>query len=138
MIKKHYPYIIFIIILIMFYILYSIIEYKYKEYKINSHIEYISNLNKNIQKQIKTAEDLINYKKSKAYRNKILKQDLWYKNLWEKVVTLINEDKYNKYVKKSTAEIINETTPKKSKEELTYWMTNYQKWIYFLFKKDIR
>jgi len=122
----------------MFYILYSIIEYKYKEYKINSHIEYISNLNKNIQKQIKTAEDLINYKKSKAYRNKILKQDLWYKNLWEKVVTLINEDKYNKYVKKSTAEIINETTPKKSKEELTYWMTNYQKWIYFLFKKDIR
>jgi hypothetical protein len=59
----------------MFYILYLIIDYKYKEYKINSHIEYIRTLNNTIKKQINTAKEIIEYKKSKAYKNKILKQD---------------------------------------------------------------
>jgi hypothetical protein len=59
----------------MFYILYLIIDYKYKEYKINSHIEYINELNQTIKQQIKTAKEIIEYKKSKAYKNKILKQD---------------------------------------------------------------
>ncbi len=139
MIKKHYPYIIFLIILIMFYIIYSIIDYKYKEYKINSHIEYIQQLNDNIKNKIKIAENIIKYKKSKPYKNKILKQDLEYKNIWENVITLINEDKYNKYVKQTTKQLINQTSIKNNNiNNITYDMTIYQKWIYFLFKKDIR
>jgi len=138
MIKKHYTYVIFFIILVMFYILYSIIDYKYKEYKINSHIEYIQNLNDTIKKQIQTAQEIIEYKKSKPYRNKILKQDLWFKNKWEKVVSLITEDKYNKYTKKTTSQLIDENVIADKKDDITYSMSNYEKWIYFLFKKDIR
>jgi len=138
MIKKHYTYVIFFIILVMFYILYSIIDYKYKEYKINSHIEYIQNLNNTIKKQIQTAQEIIEYKKSKPYKNKILKQDLWFKNKWEKVVSLITEDKYNKYTKKTTSQLIDENVIADKKDDITYSMSNYEKWIYFLFKKDIR
>jgi len=122
----------------MFYILYLIIEYKYKEYKINSHIEYIRQLNENIKQQIQTAQEIIEYKKSKAYKNKILKQDLGYKNKAEEVISLITEDKYNKFTKKTTSELINEVDKTNKKEDITYWMTIYEKWIYFLFKKDLR
>jgi len=130
--------VIFWIILVMFYILYLIIEYKYKEYKINSHIEYIRQLNENIKQQIQTAQEIIEYKKSKAYKNKILKQDLGYKNKAEEVISLITEDKYNKFTKKTTSELINEVDKTNKKEDITYWMTIYEKWIYFLFKKDLR
>lgn len=138
MIKKHYTYVIFVIILVMFYILYSIIDYKYKEYKINSHIEYIQQLNNTIKKQIETAKEIIEYKKSKPYKNKILKQDLGYKNKWEKVVNLITEEKYNKYTKKTTTQLIDENVINNKRDEITYSMSNYEKWIYFLFWKDIR
>jgi hypothetical protein len=67
-------------IFIALYIFYLISTFKYKEYKINSHIEYITNLNKEIKKKIKIADDIINYKQSKAYKNKILKAQQSYKN----------------------------------------------------------
>jgi hypothetical protein len=117
----------------MFYILYSIIDYKYKEYKINSHIEYIQKLNNTIKQQIQTAQEIIEYKKSKPYKNKILKQDLGFKNKGEKVISLITEDKYNKYTKKTTTQLINENVIDRKKDDITYSMSNYEKWIYFLF-----
>ena len=135
MVKKHYTFIILIIIIL--YILYSIIDYKYKEYKINSHIEYISALNKEIKANIIKAKDIIEYKKSSAYKNKILKEEQWLKNKWESVIYLTSEDNYNKYTKSIKKE---EAVPIKEKEDedITYAMNIYQKWIYFLFKKDLR
>ncbi len=137
MIKKHFRYIIFIIILILFYLIFLIINYKYKEYKINSHIEYIEKLNNEIRQEIQRAKKIIEYKSSKAYKNKILKQDFWYKNKGEKVVSLILEDEFNKYTKTTTKEIINEkTTKNEEKDDIIYSMTIFQKWMYFLFKKE--
>ena len=136
MIQKRYTFIILIVVIL--YILYSIVEYKYKEYKINSHIEYISALNKEIKANIIKAKDIIEYKKSSAFKNKVLKEEQWLKNKWESVIYLTSEDNYNKYTKSIKKE---ESAPIKEKEEeedITYAMSIYQKWIYFLFKKDLR
>jgi len=81
----------------MLYMTYIIMNYKYKEYKINSHIELLAELNTDISNNIKKAEKLIDYKSTKAYRNKILKEQQNLRNKGEKVVNLIDEEQYNKY-----------------------------------------
>ncbi|MBT3729146.1 hypothetical protein HOB94_02905 [bacterium] len=57
-----------------------ILNFTYKEYKINSHIEYISEINKNIKDKIEEAEKIIKYKRSLAYINKVLKEQQSFKN----------------------------------------------------------
>jgi len=56
------------------------LSFTYKEYKINSHIEFIKNLNQSIKERIDEAEDIIKYKSSVAYKNKVLKEQQSYKN----------------------------------------------------------
>ena len=125
------------LIFLLLFLLYNIVSHKYKEYKISEHIEAISQLNSEIKENIKKATEIIEYKKSLAYKNKILKQDSGLKNKWEIVVYITTEDKYNKYISKKPIETIKIKTEEKIDEE-TYNMTIYQKWIWFLFKKDLR
>jgi len=70
--KKQY--IFLSLIFITLYIFYLIGNYKYKEYKINSTIEYLANENEKIAEKIEIAESIIEYKTTKAYRNKVLKE----------------------------------------------------------------
>jgi hypothetical protein len=60
--------------------MYLILNFTYKEYKINSHIEYIQGLNKTIKYKIEEAEKIIKYKSSLAYKNKVLKEQQSFKN----------------------------------------------------------
>jgi len=135
--KKQYIFLIMIVITL--YILYLIWGFKYREYKINSHIDYITSLNKEIEWKIKIANELIEYKTSNAYKNKILKEQQWFKNRWEKVIYLTSEDKYNKFTqeieqyRESVQEVIN---IENNNNTDTKEMEIYQKWIYFLFKKE--
>lgn len=136
--KKQYVFLIMIVITL--YILVLIWRFKYNEYKINSHIDYITTLNKEIETKIVKATEIIEYKTSAAYKNKILKEQQWFKNRWEKVIYLTSEDKYNKFTKEieeyreEVKEII-ETENNNNTD--TKEMTIFQKWIYFLFNKDI-
>lgn len=136
MIKKQYIFLIMIGIIL--YIFYLIVSFTYKEYKINSHIEYIIMLNKEIKQNINEANSTIKYKKSKAYKNKILKQQQSLKNAWEKVIYLTTEQKYNKYTQKIEDTKIDNKSNISSTNNITDWMTIFEKWIYIIFKKDIR
>jgi hypothetical protein len=62
------------------YIFYLIITFSYKEYKISSDIEYLTQLNESIKNKIELADSIIQYKQSKAYKNKILKSEQSFKN----------------------------------------------------------
>ena len=132
-------YIFLALILFILYISYLIVNFKYKEYKINSSIDYIINLNKEIEKKIEFANEIINYKTSKAYKNKILKEQQWYKNKWENVVLLMPEERYNTFTKELNPlkdEIVEAVISEENSnlEE----MTIPEKWIYFIFKKEIK
>jgi hypothetical protein len=95
--KKQY--IFLTLLFVILYILYLIVSYKYREYKINSNIDYLKSLNQEISMKIDEAESLIDYKTTRAYKNKILKEQQGLKSKGEKVVYLTSEQKYNKYVK---------------------------------------
>lgn len=120
---------------IILYILYLIINKTYYEYKINNHIEYISQLNNEIKEKINVAEDIIKYKSSLAYKNKILKEQQSYKNKWEEVVYLTTQSVYNTYIsnEKNKKDIILETNNKNS---IIDNMSIKEKWFYLIFKKD--
>jgi len=127
-----------VLIFLLLFLMFNILSHKYKEFKISEHIKIISDLNTQIEKNIEKATQIIEYKKSKAYKNKILKQDAGLKNKWEIVVYITTEDKYNKYISKpKVVESLEEFKDKKINSE-TYNMTIYQKWMWFLFKKDLR
>lgn len=134
--KKQYVFIF--LICITLYIIYLIFSHKYKEYQINSKIEFISDLNKEIHLKIEAAQSIIDYKTTSAYKNKILKLEQWMKNRGEKVVYITTEQKFKKF----TTTNIEEESKKleleyKNIEEL--WdarsMSNIDKWYYFIFQK---
>lgn len=132
--KKQYVFLIMIWIIL--YILYLIIGFSYKKYKINSHIEYISELNQNIKEKIQEAEDIIKYKSSLAYRNKILKEQQSFKNKSEEVIYLTTEKIYNKYTQveeKTQEDLINEI---EIHDSILDNMNIYEKWLYLIFKKQ--
>lgn len=123
----------------MLYMIYLVLDYKYKEYQINSNSEYLESLKNELTEKIKQAESIIEYKSTTAYRNKVLKEHEWLKNKWEKVLTLITEKKYEKFTTPPEENLQNivlwEIT---STENLIATMNIYQRWIYFIFHKDIR
>ena len=92
--KQH---IILIPIIIMLYIIYLIISYKYNEYKINTHINNIILLNESLRNKIINTRETIEYKTSKAYIDKILKQEQNKKNPRELVLFITPEKQFNKY-----------------------------------------
>ena len=120
---------------IILYIFYLILSFTYKEYKINSHIEYIQTLNQNIKDKIVEAEKIIKYKSSLAYKNKILKEQQSFKNKWENVVYLTTEKIYNKYAWEIEVEekIVEDIIVVDSKLDN---MNIFEKWLYLIFKKD--
>lgn len=118
---------------------YLVLSYKYTEYKIMKYIDEVSISNQVILNRIEESKLTLEYKNTKAYKNKILKWERGMKNNWEEVLSLIAEEQFKKYTQESTPE--NEQFIPQSlldEESLLSTMTIYEKWVYFIFNKDIR
>ena len=120
---------------ILFYTVYLILSFTYKEYNINSHIEYISDLNKNIKEKIDEAEKIIKYKSSLAYKNKILKEQQSFKNKWEKVIYLTTEKIYNKFTLEEVPKI-EDQIDKVVEDNTLKDFSIFEKWLNLLYKKN--
>lgn len=136
--KKQYVFILLIIILLN--LMYLVLNYKYNQYKIYRYTENIRASNDLLDEKIEYAQDILKNKNTKAYKNKILKTQQWMRNPWETVISLIEEEKYNKYTRWDTTSAARVVTPQSilDKESLIESMTIYQRWVYFLFGKDTR
>jgi hypothetical protein len=55
--------------------MYLIISYKYKEYIINSNIEYLNSQNKLISRHIDNYKETLDYLNTESYKNKVLKEE---------------------------------------------------------------
>lgn len=133
--KKQY--IFFVLIIVMLYLMYLIISYKYKEYIINSNIEYLNKENKLISRHIEEYKETLDYLNTESYKNKVLKEEQWMKNKWEKVIYITSEWEYSKFIK-TTDKKEEENEEEEIEKQVYDNMTNFEKWIYFIFKKDIR
>lgn len=133
--KKQY--IFFILIVIMIYLMYLIISYKYKEYIINSNIDSLSTTNKIISQSIQDDKDTLAYLNTESYRNKVLKKEQWLKNKWENVIYITSESQYKKFIK-TDEKIEDDSNNADDNKNIYDNMTNFEKWIYFIFKTDLR
>ncbi len=132
--KKQYLFLT--LLLIILYSIYLIWSYKYQEYKINSHIDDIRQINQEIEQKIIEWNKIIEYKSSNAFKNKILKEQQWYKNKWEMVTYLTSEQIYNTYTSeiKDTITEISIQEDNDENQEIKN-MTIFEKWINLLFTK---
>lgn len=79
-------------------------------------------------------KEILEYSSTNAYKNKILKEEWSRKNKGEVVIVITNEDKYNKFSKDEIVDI----KPISETKKIQDGMTIYEKWMFFLFKRDIR
>jgi cell division protein FtsL len=129
-------YLFLVLVCIILYLSYLIVSYKYKEYKINNRIEYLEQANNILTQDIKKNKETLEYLNTRAYKNKILKEEQSMKNKGEKVIFITNEEIYNTYTKE---ELIIPSEIQETQEQLFYEsMSIYERWMYFLFKKDLR
>lgn len=133
--KKQYVFIL--LITIMLYTIYLIIDTKYSEYKQNTFTELIEKDNEIEKLEIEKSKMIVDNRLSKSYADKIKKEQQWLKNKWEIVYIITDENKYNKFTR-SEPEKQDLIDYDETKNSITDWMTIYQKWIYFLFKDDPR
>ena len=129
---------IFIALLcILFYLSATIIQHEYKQYKIMKYTSQQSEIIEDIQFYLDEANTIIDYKKSKAFKSKTLKSEQWYKMKGETVFVFTQEETYNTF---STQTPLRSTdiVVTSSEETITKTMSNFQKWVYFFMKKDIR
>lgn len=133
-------YIFIILIIVMLNMMYLVLSHKYEEYRDYQYMQNLTELNMTYIEKIKSAQDILENRSTRAYKNKILKSEGWRKNPWEKVVYLISEEKYNKYTK--SWETVDDETPilqsLLDEKSLLATMTIYEKWVYLIFWKDIR
>lgn len=124
----------------MMYLIYLVWEYKYREYKRFHYTEELIETNQAFLATIEEAKETLEYKNTKAYKNKILKSQQWLKNPWEIVINLISEERFKKYTETWSLTTTKVNLPQNllDEESLINTMTISQKWIYFLFKKDTR
>lgn len=134
--KKQYVFLL--LLLVILYIIYLIIAFSYREYKINSNIDYIQTLNDEIRDKNAYAEEMIQYKRSPSYRNMILKEDQSFQNKGEKVVYLTTQQTYDKFTKQNLIEEIKQEKVINTIDYIIDSMTIYEKWIYYIFWKDVR
>lgn len=136
--KKQYTFIFLLII--MLYMIYLVLSYKYEEYRIFKYTQSLIEINTSYLSQIQKAQEILENKNTRAYKNKVLKSEQWLKNPGEQVVFLITEEKYKKYTQDNTSPQQESFTSQDLLDEksLLATMSIYQRWIYFLWGKDIR
>ena len=133
--KKQY--IFLFLVLSLLYLSFKIISFEYKKYQISNYIKKQEWTIQELKNYLKKTNDTIDYINTKAFKNKVLKED-WKKNKAEKVIIFTSEKNYKKFSIKKIENTKRINLEETKQEDITKTMTNYQKWIYFLFKKDIR
>jgi len=130
-------YIFLLLVILLLYLSFKIFQFEYKKYIISGYIKEQSITIQNLKSYLEETTQTLKYINTRAFKNKVLKSEEWMKMKWEEVVVLTSEKIYKKF---SWKQIIQNVWATKEKKEynITSWMTNFQKWIYFLLNKDIR
>ncbi|EKE30064.1 MAG: hypothetical protein ACD_2C00050G0009 [uncultured bacterium (gcode 4)] len=134
--RKQYQYILVWLSLIILYILYLIFSFKYIDIQKDISID---DIGKDIWRRkitIESKKDYLSYINTLAYKDKTAKSSQNKKNPWEEVVFIVTKDELEQYKKLDVQGQMN--TDNRDVKWPTYWMSNWQKWIYYILKDDIR
>ena len=138
--KKQYALVLLIIIFL--YLLFLVGSYTYNDYRISLYIEDMRETNNTLLGTIWETERELEQKMTLAHKNKVLKTEQWLKNRGEEVLFLISEERYRMFTQEQGIEIESQERTISERiwdtENLISTMTNYERWIFFLFGRDIR
>ena len=128
-------YILFVLILIVVYLMYLIVLYKYRDFQINSYINQLTTENQKLQDSINDKRDYLAYINTNAFLDKTAKTSQNKKNPGEDVVFLVSKEDIEAYKNIDIGKQMIETDTRVSP---TQNMSNPEKWMYYIFKIDIR
>jgi len=124
-----------IYIVLLFVLWWGIVTHKMKHYTSDTRQTALQSENTRIAEQNETLKKYVLYLQTQAFRDKIIKDELGYKRRGEQVISITNEETHRTYAVVSENPIrpilYKESAPQDT-------MKNYEKWMYFLFEKDIR
>ncbi len=131
--KRQYTFLFLLSVLL--YLSYTVVKYEYnsyinEKYKEQQRIEIAE-----IKESNRKGKIVIEYRKTRAYINKSQKKELNKKMKWETVVNITEEDTYKKFTSTHWFSENEDQLKESPKKHITYGMSNFQKWIYFLFNK---
>lgn len=89
--------------------------------------------NLKLSTEIGSNKDFLTYISTNSYVDKILKEEQGLKNKAEEVIFFTSQETIRKYSQKQDRETISHKT-----KNIYDNMTPPQKWVYFIFKKDLR
>lgn len=133
--RTRFQYILFLLSILIVYELYLIISFKYIDIQkdliiVNTQLD-INNRKIFLQNK----KDYFAYVNTNAYKDKVAKTSQNKKNPWENAIFVVTKEQADQYKKIDIEEQINS---EKETRWPTYLMSNPQKWIFYVFKIDIR
>lgn len=132
--KKQYQYILVILTLIIVYELYLIFSFKYIDIQKDIIISNIDSNIASLKTTLENKKDYFAHINTIAYKDKVAKSSQNKKNPGEEVIFIVTKDDVEQYKKIDVDEQIYSEKVIKSP---TYWMSNIEKWYYYVFNKDL-
>lgn len=126
---KQYKFIVLVWIFLI--VLYLVLAFKYEQYKVKQAMDEIAIDNLKLKDSIDQRREFISYKSSKAYKNRILKEQEGLKSKGETVLYITTQADYEKYTAPYKLEI--SEVPEKTIDPELEGLTNIEKWERFLF-----
>ncbi len=133
---SRYLYILVVIIGFIVYEVYLIFVDTYNNHQKDSYISYLTQKNTSIQNTMEEKRMHNEYIRTTAYKERIAKASQWKQLPGETVINLVNSEEVELYKGFDvTKELI---SAEKQKPSPTQGMKNQEKWMYYLFRIDIR
>lgn len=133
--RKRYQYILSILIVIIIYELYLIFSFKYVDIQKDGIITMTQNQIEKDKTELEEKKKYFDYINSSAYKDKVAKSSQNKKNKWEEVTFVVTKEEADQYKK---IDVNTQMFQAQEQKSPTYWMSNYQKWIFYIFKIDLR
>lgn len=92
-------YILFGLILVVVYLIYLIVLYKYRDFQVNSYIDTLLSENQKLEQTIQDKKDYLAHINTNAFLDKVAKTSQNRKNPGEDVVFLVSKDDVDTYKK---------------------------------------
>ena len=130
-------YILFFLILIVVYLIYLIVCYKYQDFQVNSYIQQLTADNQKLNQTIEDKRDYLAYINTNAFLDKVAKSSQNRQNPGEDVVFLVSKEDMETYKK---IDVEQQMLAPKSSDLIspTQGMSNPEKWVYSVFHIDLR
>lgn len=126
---SRFQYILALLILVIVYEVYLVVYYKYQDFQVNMYMENIEKENLRLYERIESNKDYLATIQTHAYTDRIMKSSQNRKNPGEEAIFLVDQKEVSNYVTLDTAKIIAD----RPIPSVTSWMSNRQKWGYYLF-----